>query len=167
MNQKKHSITAFDWTVCALALLFAVGILYFAFGVRSAERTAAPISYTVRIRCVSTALYDASSLIGIGNSVLSSNGTLPLGTVREVTVLPHRKAVVKNSKVILAEVPEYVDVDVTVDAVGTYVPGLGWRVSEIRIAAGERGDFHIGGYYAAGATLLSIKIQKEITHEDA
>ena len=161
MKQKKLSASAFDLAVGALTVLLVIAAVVFSLHTRAPERTAAPLSYTVRILGVSTAMYDVASVIVPEDGVFSGNGTLPLGTVRQVSILQHRKAVAENGAVVLADVPELVDIDVTVDAVGTYAAGLGWRVSDVRLAAGDVGDFHVGGYYAANALLLSVAVGTE------
>ena len=161
MQEKKRIITAFDITVCAIAALFVIGVAYFILREHTRERISAPLSYTVRIFGVPTNLIDTSALIIAGDSVFSENGTLPLGNVKKINVQPHRKAVVQNGVIVLAEVPDLIDIDVTVDAIGFYGTGQGWRVSDVRIAAGAQGTFRIGRYYAANATILAVTVQKE------
>lgn len=166
MQEKKRFITAFDITVCAIAALFVIGAAYFILRARTQERISAPLSYTVRIVGVPTNLIDTSSLITAGDSVFSENGTLPLGSVEKVETQPHRKAVVQNGVIVLREVPDLIDIDVTVDAIGFYGTGYGWRVSDVRIAAGAQGTFRIGRYYAANATILAITLQKGATDNE-
>ena len=165
MSQKKRTMTAFDWSAFALAVIFFIGAAYLTLRESTPDRAGAGLSYTVRIRNINTGQFDPATLIEIGDAVFSENGTLPLGAVREVNVLPHREAVVQDGSAVFTEVPERIDLDVTVSAVGTYSQGLGWRVSEVRIAAGTVCTLRIGDYYAADATVLALRIEEEAADE--
>jgi hypothetical protein len=61
---------------------------------------------------------------------------------------------VKNGEVVYAEVPNRYDLFVTVEAEGSFRTGDGFRVQDIRIAAGESGSFRVGGYFASGAVVV-------------
>ena len=65
----------------------------------------------------------------------------------------------RDGRVVFTEVPDRVQLVVTVKANAVVRDGDGLRVGDIRIAADGMGDFRIGGYLAEGARVLSV--QKE------
>ncbi|MBQ8310603.1 MAG: DUF4330 family protein [Clostridia bacterium] len=156
----RHGMTAVDWLLCALLAAGAMTLTWYALRARGADAKTATVSYTVRIAGADATLFDASPTISPGDAIFSENGTLPLGTVTELHTRPHRRTVVRDGEIQLADVPQRIDIDVTVSATGSYTAGLGWRISEIRIAAGEMGSFHIGAYYATQAEIIGVTVRE-------
>lgn len=96
-------------------------------------------------------------LIPLGASVSNANGTADMGRVASVSVRPHLTATVKDREVTVIERKGYVDLYITVQGKASYREGDGLRVSDIRIIAGERGDFLIGSFSAGNAVVVSVK----------
>lgn len=161
MQEKQRAMTAFDWGICVLLALIAIAAAYFALRTRGDQgQKHATVTYTVRIAGTDASLLTDASMIAAGDAVFSENGTLPLGTVTRVQTAPHRRAVVRDGEIILTDVPQRIDLDVTVSGMGSYTSGRGWRISEVRVAAGETGSFCIGGYYAARATVIDVSVSE-------
>ena len=127
---------------------------------RSASEPTVEILYTVCLRAVDTEQAgdgDIHSLITNGASVTNETGTIALGSVTNVTVRPHKTAVVRDGEVVMAELPDRVDLFVSVRAWATEKIGDGLRVNDIRIAAGRTGDFRLGSFYAGGAEIVAVE----------
>jgi len=95
--------------------------------------------------------------IQTGGVVFSENGTAHLGRVTGVEVRPTKAPCVKNGEVVYAAVPNKYDLFVTVEAEGSFRAGDGFRVQDIRIAAGESGSFRVSGYFASGAVVVFVE----------
>ena len=97
------------------------------------------------------------AMLPSGITVSNANGTANMGRVASVTVRPHLTATVKNKEVGVIERQGYVDLYITVHGMAVRLAGEGLRISDIRIAAGEKGDFLIGAFFAGNAVVVSVK----------
>lgn len=149
-----------DWLILLLA--FTAIVLTGGY-IRQRRRAVLPstaITYTVLTSGVDASLAssgDWKELIPIGSRVLSQNGTARLGNVTAVSSQPHLCATVRSGEVVFVPMPDRVDLLVTVRADATVKTGDGLRVSDIRIAAGEVGDFRLAGFLASGAKVISVE----------
>ena len=149
-----------DWLILLLALAGIALTGGYIWQRRRAVLPSTAITYTVLASGVDTSLAssgDWKELIPIGSRVLSQNGTARLGSVTEVSSQPHLRATVRNGEVVFAPMPDTVDLLITVRAEATVKIGDGLRVSDIRIAAGEIGDFRLAGFLASGAKVISVE----------
>lgn len=159
-TQARRGLRPIDWLFLAV---LAASILFGVYLVRQRGQSAEPtveILYTVCLRSVDTAQVgegDFRKLIPDGASVTNETGTVKLGSVTDVTVRPHRSATVRDGEVVMTEVPDRVDLFVSVRAWATAKTGDGLRVSDIRIAAGRAGDFRIGSFYAGGGEVVAVE----------
>ncbi len=154
-DNKKMS--ALDWGILALIVLLlgVAAVWYFQRGSGAGETR--EIRYTVRVSGVDVEGAESEFLpIGRGDTVRSENGTLELGYIESVAVRQSRTAAISKGEIVFSEVPGRVDVDVSVRGTALYLEGDGLRVSDVRIAAGVKGDFRLGGYYAKGATVIFV-----------
>ena len=148
-----------DWL-----LLFLVGSVIFA-GVyywrtsQNREETLQPITYTLMVSNLDATLGERGwdGVIPIGSTVLNQNGTMELGRVVSVQARPAIQAVAERQAVQFVEVPNRVELVITVFANASFQAGDGFRVRDIRIAAGKHGDFRIGGLFAANASVISVE----------
>jgi len=153
----------FVWIDWVLLLLFAAALLFgmrFLMRRRDAANETAEILYTVCLYGYDAALSETgewNSLIPNGAVVTNAMGTAEMGRVTEVTVRPHRTAAVRDGEVVMVEVPNRVDLLVSVRASAIENEGDGFRVKDIRIAAGGTGDFRIGDLFAEGAKIVSVQ----------
>ncbi len=138
-----------------LSLLLAAGYLLLR---RDRERSETPITVVMRVTGVKREeLADLSSIIGA--SVRSENGSSVLGTVSSVSQTSHVRAVLRDGTPILEEDEERVDLEITVGMSGQRSAGQGIRVKDLRIAAGGKGNFRFGSYFAAGVEILSVEVR--------
>jgi hypothetical protein len=151
-------MNAFDWMLLVIALmslLLAVGYLFFR---RSHERSETPLTVVMRISGVKREDFtDLSSLIG--SSVRSENGSSVLGTVSDASQTAHIRAVMRDGEAVLETDGERMDLEITVNMSGHRNAGQGIRVKDLRIAAGGRGNFRFGSYFAAGVEILSVEVK--------
>lgn len=96
-------------------------------------------------------------LIPYGSTVSSANGTADMGYVTSLEVRPHRVASVRAKKLVFIERDGYSDLYITVRGLAVRGEGDCLRISDIRVAAGEAGDFLIGSFFAGNATVVSVK----------
>ena len=54
---------------------------------------------------------------------------------------------------------ELADLEITVKMSGHQREGQGIRVKDIRIAAGGKGNFRFGSYFASGVEILSVEVK--------
>ena len=157
---RRGRLLPIDWL---LLTALAAGVLLGVYMIGQRRRADAPtveIRYTVCLRSVDAAQGvdgDLRTLIPNGSSVTNETGTAALGSVTGVWVRPHRTAVARDGEIVMAEVPDRVDLFVSVRAWATAKVGDGLRVSDIRIAAGRAGDFRIGSLYAGGAEVVAVE----------
>ena len=150
-----------DWIllmVFAVILFMGVGYLF------ERRQSASPDVLVEYVICLSEQkqLYADENggwdaLISSGRSVSNANGTADMGRVVSVSVRPHLTATVKDQKISAIETEGYVDLYITVHGMAIRREGDGLRISDIRIAAGEAGDFLIGPFFAGNAIVVSAK----------
>lgn len=163
MNIKKEKKARFsptwvDWVLLVLGVsLLLLGGRY----IRERQNVAQPavsVEYLLCLPAVETNALDGGieGLISSDASVTTANGTASLGKVRRVWSEAHVTPTVKDGAIVFTEVPNRVDLYVSVAANAVLREGDGLRVSDIRIAAGCSGDFRIGNYLANGARVVSV-----------
>ncbi len=114
----------------------------------------------LRVPSVERSLLEAHDemLIPEGSVVRTENGTAELGVVREVRVLPHERAVLRDGEVKWLADEAVRDLEIVVRMRGIPRGSDGIRVKDLRIAAGGQGTFRIGNYLARSAELLSVEV---------
>ncbi len=151
-------MNAFDWTllvIALLSLLLAVGYLLLS---RSREKSETTLTVVMRVTGVKREeLSRLPSLIG--SSVRSENGSSVLGRVSSVLQTDHVRAVVRDGEAVLEADGELADLEITVKMSGHQREGKGIRVKDIRIAAGGKGNFRFGSYFASGVEILSVEVK--------
>ena len=149
-----------DWLILLLAFAGIVLAGGYIWQRRRAVLPSTAITYTVLASGVDSSLApsgDWKDLIPVGSRVVSQNGTARLGSVTAVSSQPHLRATVRNGEVVFVPMPGMVDLLITVRAEATVKTGDGLRVSDIRIAAGEVGEFRLAGFLASGAKVISVE----------
>lgn len=156
-QEEKRRFVWVDWLILLALLLGGVAVAWrVRHSVRAAEATQ-PIVYTLIFSADAELSWE--SLVTVGATVTTANGTATLGEIASVEERPLRTPLVRDGRVVFTEVPDRVQLVVTVKANAVVRDGDGLRVGDIRIAADGMGDFRIGGYLAEGARVLSV--QKE------
>lgn len=149
-----------DWLIVLLVLAVCVFGGYYLYRRYRAVAPTVKIQYTVCVLGVDSRLADANGgwegLIPMGASVTSANGTAILGEILDVSVRPHSVASILKDDVVFVEHPSKCDLFVTVQGEGVVKEGDGIRIHDIRIAAGDTGDYRLGDYCAVGATVVSV-----------
>lgn len=159
LEEKRRPVWV-DWLILALILLVILTAAHYVMQRRRAVVPTVSVSYTVLLSGVDVSFVsdgDWTELIPIGSAVTSQNGTAHLGNVTSVSQRTHLQATVRDGGVVFAEMPALADLTVTVRAEATEKEGDGLRVSDIRIAAGETGDFRLGSFLASGAKVISVE----------
>ena len=96
-----------------------------------------------------------------GTVVKNENGTVTLGKVTEVRILPYREPFLRDRKIVYGEVGDLKAAEVSVMTVVSRRAGQGLRAGEIRIAAGSIGNFRLGNRFISGAKVLSVQVSDE------
>ncbi|MBQ9131707.1 MAG: DUF4330 family protein [Clostridia bacterium] len=127
---------------------------------RGEARPTVTVTYLLRLPSREAELLEGErgilSQMPKGAAVCSQNGTASLGTVTDRRVEQVLRPAVRDGEAILLEDPFHRHLYVTVTGQGIRRPGDGLRIRDIRIAAGMRGDFRIGGYLAENADILAV-----------
>lgn len=149
------------WVDWILLFLLTGAILLVGFFVYSRKKAVTPtvsVSYILQVSNVPAEAAERaggfSELITVGSLVQNSTATATLGRVAELSVRPHVKFTEKDGSSLLFYSPDRVDLYVTVHAEALEKAGDGYRVSDIRIAAGDSGEYHIGGFFAPAQTVF-------------
>ena len=91
-----------------------------------------------------------------GDPLYSSNGTVILGRLVEISQREHLKLTVREGEPVWVAHPFLTDLEIVVRISVAYRAGDGLRAGDLRIAAGGRGDFRFGGLLA-GAQILEVR----------
>ena len=162
-NEKKDRLNIrFQWIDWVLLFLMVVAVIsggLYVWNRRSAAIPNEEIRYTLCISGAENRFLGADGWeiqFPIGSRVTTANAAATLGRVIDVDTRPTLVATVSKGKIIWIESDISDDVFLTVDAKAKIREGDGIRVSDIRIAAGEKGDYRIGTVYVSGATVISV-----------
>ncbi len=158
-KERKSRLSGVDWAIILLMLILVIGGAFFVYRSLIGTQNATTISYRI---CLS-GLSDEEGQgiwrkrLTMGAPVYSENGTAFLGTLIAVEIREHKDVTLVENEIKTVNVPQKYDVFVTVKAEATLQAGNGFRVSDIRIAAGGNGTFRIGSYYAKNVKIYSVK----------
>ena len=153
----------FVWIDWLLVIFLAAAVFFgvrFLMRRRDAVQPTAEILYTVCLYAYDSSLSeteDWDALIPYGAVVTNAMGTAEMGRVTEVTVRQHRILTLRDGEAVMTEVPDRVDLLVSIRAEATENEGDGLRVKDVRSAAGGIGDFRIGYLYAHAARIVSVQ----------
>lgn len=148
-------------------VILAVGIILFcilAWAIpRGDSSNFCEVRYTLRVYGVSAVLFGEGQeeLIPIGCTVRNENGTVALGRVESIRMLPQKSVAVKDGTLSFFESPSEVVLEVTVRGEGVLRNGDGIRIEDVRIAAGSTGTFRLGRYYAERASVIWVEASEE------
>ena len=162
---KTNTDRRFGWVDLIILLLVAIlvfaGVWYWK-GRSLRDREQQSIRYTLSVPLEDAVLVGEveKDTTFVGSTVMNQNGTAELGQVLSVRMRPIVQAVVLNGAVEFVSVPNRVELLVEIRALASAKQGDGYRINEIRLAAGKRGDFRIGGLFAAGATVISVETEE-------
>ena len=158
-KERKTRLSGVDWAIILFTLLLVVGGAFFAYRFFIGTENAITISYRI---CLSALPGEDSggswrNRLTVGAPVYSENGTAFLGNLTAVEIREHKDVMLLENEIKTVTVPQKYDVLVTVKAQATLQAGNGFRVSDIRIAAGGIGTFRIGSYLARYAKIYSVR----------
>lgn len=148
------SITWVDVLLLLAVLCVIAGSVFMLLRGREKDQPSLPIRYVICLRGMKPELL-ADLSVDASTRICTENGTACLGKVLSTSIKPHRRAILSDG---IGKIIEdgYADLYVTVGANAKAQEGDGWRICDIRIAAGMEGDFRIGGYLARGAVIISV-----------
>ncbi len=149
---KKRRIIIF-LTVCFLLLLAVIGVAILS---RGREAREVRLEYRMLLEGLDARYYSLDELVYCGASVTNQNDTAMLGTVARIDFQPHKTLTVKDGEPALSPVPGRVDCHITVVVTGVDTEASGYRVCDIRMAAGERYGVHVGGLFVPSALMTFV-----------
>lgn len=144
-----------DWLILFVVVCAVFGGVYYWVSRSNREETLQSVTYTLSVLLNERTPWE--SVIPVNAAVLNQNGTMELGRVSAVQARPALQAVVFDQKLQFAPIPERIELLVSVQANATWQQGDGFRIGDVRIAAGKTGDFRIGGLFAANASVISVE----------
>ncbi len=160
-HKRRGRMNWVDWLLLALtaSVLFMGGCFVKR---RRAEAVATiPITYTLCLEGLPHELAEANGswerLFPIGSTVSNGNATASMGKVSAIDVREHVTVTVQNGETVTVTVPRVADIYITVTGNARASIGEGLRIGDIRVVAGERGDFYIGSHYAGAALTVFVE----------
>ena len=150
MKREARHFNLLDWLI--LTLLFAA-LALFGFFLLRRQQTANP---SVGIECIlRLPASENETVVQIGDAVRNENGTVRFGEVIAVSEQPYKKFYLKNERLVYGTVEGMTETEVTVRMTATR--GIDYRVGDIRVSAGEVGNYRIGNSFVTGVTILSLE----------
>ena len=150
MGRESRRFNTLDWVILTV-LAAALALFGFLFWRR--ERSAppeVPIVCVLRLQATET-----PPSISVGDPVRNENGTVRFGEVAAVSAHPYRTFFLRNGAFVYGRVDGLTETEITVRM--NAVRGIDYRVGDIRICAGEVGNYRIGSSFAAGALTVAVK----------
>lgn len=162
-EKKRKKWNVMDLLLILVAIGAMLALLFYIQYRKGEEEDAVGIRCLLRIRGVDTRLFDAheGNLIPVGSVVRNENATVRMGTVRGVTVLEHKRWVWRNGEAVAVTEGGLTDLEIEVRMQGHPKGKDGWRVKDLRVAAGGRGSFRLGNYYATNVEILAVEVLGE------
>ena len=157
---ERRCLNWLDWILLGLALAGLLAAGWYFWRRRTAADRGVEVYCIMRVPSVERSLLQSNGgeLIAAGSVVRSENGTAVLGSVRAVAVKEHMTAALRENTVEWQADPAFADLEVLVKMNAVVQPGNGLRVQDLRIAAGGRGNFRFGNYFAAGTEIISVEV---------
>ena len=157
MNEKKEGYR-FGWVDWLILLIVACAVflgVYYWISRSNREEDIQAVTYTLCVPLDGSIDWERS--IPENAAVMDQKGTMELGRVVSVGARPALQAVVSDQALRFVSIPDRIELLVSVRANAAWQRGDGFRVGDIRIAAGKTGDFRIGGLFAANASVISLE----------
>ncbi len=149
MKETVRRFNLLDWvilTVLAAALAFAGFLIW------RRERTAPP---ELPIVCVfRLPASEKPAGIRVGDPVRNENGTVLFGYVTDVAERPQKLFGMRNGSPVYETVNGTTVTEFTVRM--SAVRGIDYRVGDIRVCAGESGNYRVGPAFCAGVVTVSV-----------
>ncbi|MBQ3640115.1 MAG: hypothetical protein II955_06320 [Clostridia bacterium] len=150
MDREVRRFNTLDWVILTV-LAAALALFGFLFWYR--ERSAPP---TVPIVCVlRLQASETTPSIVVGDAVRNENGTVRFGDVVSVSVRPYRAFYLQNGAFVYGAADGLTETEIMVRM--NAVRGVDYRVGDIRVCAGEIGNYRIGSSFAAGVLTVAVK----------
>lgn len=150
MEHKIKRFNLLDWLILTI---LAAAIALFGFFVWRREQTTLP---EVPIVCVlRLPVSDQPLEIRVGDAVRNENGTVRFGEVTEISNRPYHTLCLRNGEPVYVGVDGMKETELTVRMLARR--GIDYRVGEIRVSAGEIGNYRIGGAFATGVTTVTVR----------
>ena len=157
-NGQERRFRIADWVALILAIVVFLGALcYYAYSKRTPVERAELICvfWVTGIEVADWSAY-RSQWVRVGDRLYSSNGVFALGTLESVSQKPHLQLTVRDSEPTWEAHPYLVDLEISVRISATYRADDGLRAGDLRIAAGERGEFRFGNLLTE-AEILEVR----------
>ena len=160
MENRKTNRRPFTADLLLLVLfLLAVAVGVWFLSVRSERGEPREIRYllSAEISEVTVKSESLPGLLPIGTCVTNGKGTSVLGEVVEIRINPLQMATVREGEVVFLSHPQKYELRITVRAAASFLQGDGYRIADLRIAAGGRGAFRAGTLLLPDARILSVR----------
>ncbi len=160
IQKDDRRLSGVDWLLILLVAILALAALSLWGWSTRREEAILTFEYTVLLENLplrGEGERQAWDFILTGGEVYNQNGTALLGRVSEYRVVDHKEMRLVDGEARAEVVPDRRDVWIRIRAEGVSKIGDGVRISDVRIAAGMRGDFRLGNYDAKGARVLWVE----------
>ena len=143
--------------VLLVLLLCGIGLgVWYLRGERGGAEQTVEVAYAIRLPA--TELSRLPSADGWRGTVTDETGRRELGEVTEISLRRSQKATVREGTVVFVEIPDVAEPVITVQARARLIDGRELRLGELRLAAGMRGSFLVGGFLMSNAEILWVGV---------
>lgn len=159
IQRDNRRLSKVDWLLILLAAILVLAALSLWLWSARREDAILSLEYTVLLEDLplrGEGERQAWDFIMTGGAVYNQNGTALLGRVEEYRVTDHKEMRLVDGEARAEVVPDRRDVWIRIRAEGVSKIGDGIRISDVRIAAGMRGDFRLGNYDAKRVRVLWV-----------
>lgn len=156
-RQRKWGQLADMVSLLLAAVLFFSALVYYFYSKRETDERV-ELTCVFLISDVEQADWEryGDQWFSIGDPIYSSNGTVRLGYLDAVEKRPSLHLTVHEGVPAWESHPFLIDLEVVVKMSATYRTGDGLRTGDLRIAAGEIGDFRFGDFLT-DAQILEVR----------
>lgn len=155
---RKHGLNLLDTILLTSAAAAVAVTAFFVIG-RAGDRTAD----TCGIECILRLPVSESAYpVRVGDALRNENGTVAMGTVTDVRIIPHRELLLHDGDAIYTEMEGLYETELTVRMTATSRRGNGLRVGDIRVCAGATGAYRVAAFFVAGVTTVSVRPGGEV-----
>lgn len=150
MKREVRHFNLLDWLI--LTILAAALALFGFFLLRRQERANPSVGIACVLRLPAS---ENETSVQIGDIVRNENGTVRFGEVVAVSERPYKKFYLQNEKLVYGTVQGMTETELTVRMTATR--GIDYRVGDIRVSAGEVGNYRIGSSFVTGVAVVSLE----------
>lgn len=153
MKRERKPLGLFDWCILTLVAALAAFGAFFFLKYGSAAPSQVELECLLRLPAS-----EKEAAFSVGDEVRSENGTVFFGRVTAVSSHPYQTVFLKGGTPVYETVEGLAETELTVRVLAE--KGEEYRVGDIRVSAGGKGTFRIGGTLVSGVSVVRVAEEK-------